>query len=97
MAKERRANQPLDRPNTGSVFKNPPGNFAAKLIDEAGLKGTKEGDAEISSKHANFIVNHGNATTADAVRLMEKMESEVLKKSGVKLEREVHVIEEVEE
>jgi len=91
-AKDLRKNQPLELPNIGSVFKNPKDDFAARLIDQAGLKGHRIGDAEISAKHANFIVNHGKATTSDVLRLMVIAQESVRKKFGVNLESEVHVI-----
>ncbi len=91
-AKKQRAQQPLEFPNFGSVFKNPENDFVGRLIEQAGLKGRRIGDAQISPKHANFIVNLGNATTRDALGLMEEAQGEVLKKFGVKLEPEVHMI-----
>lgn len=91
-AKDRRKNQPLELPNFGSVFKNPQGDFAGRLIEAAGLKGTRIGDAEISRRHANFIVNLGRAKTADALTLMSMAQETVQEKFGVKLEPEVHVI-----
>lgn len=90
--KSQRKNQPLEFPNTGSVFKNPEGNFAGKLIEEAGLKGFRIGDAQISDKHANFIVNLGNAKTSDALALIRKAKEEVQNKFGILLEQEVHCI-----
>ncbi|MFH1018022.1 MAG: UDP-N-acetylmuramate dehydrogenase [Pseudomonadota bacterium] len=91
-AKKQRTQQPLELPNFGSVFKNPGRDFAGHLIEQAGLKGRRIGDAQISPKHANFIVNLGNATTRDALKLMEQAQAEVSKKFGVELEPEVHVI-----
>ncbi|MCB0326689.1 MAG: UDP-N-acetylmuramate dehydrogenase [Bdellovibrionales bacterium] len=91
-AKVKRANQPLHLPNFGSAFKNPPGDFAARLIEAAGLKERRIGDAQISSMHANFIVNLNAAKTEDALQLIELAKTTVRKKFGVQLHREVHVI-----
>lgn len=91
-AKNQRKNQPLEYPNIGSVFRNPPENHAGRLIEEAGLKGLRMGDAEISQKHANFIINLGNAKTRDVLSLIDRIKSEVLSKSGILLEEEVHCI-----
>ncbi len=91
-AKSKRANQPLDLPNIGSVFKNPSNDFAGRLIEAAGLKGFRIGDAEISSKHANFIVNLGKAKTSDALALLAHAQKAVKEKFNVELEPEVHVI-----
>jgi len=88
----RQASQPLDIPSCGSVFRNPPGDFAGRLIEEAGLKGAREGDAEISTLHANFIVNHGRATARDVLALIERAREAVRHKSGVGLETEVKVL-----
>jgi UDP-N-acetylmuramate dehydrogenase len=84
--------QPVNMPNSGSMFKNPPGNHAAKLIDEAGLKGTKRGGAEISTLHANFIVNHGGARARDVVELLELAHSTVMKRTGIGLELEIKLV-----
>ncbi len=89
---KRGATQPTQLPNAGSVFKNPPGDYAARLIEAAGLKGTREGGASVSDMHANFIVNQGAATAADIERLIARVQAEVLKKSGVQLEPEVRVM-----
>lgn len=86
------ATQPLGEPNAGSVFRNPPGNYAARLIEECGLKGRAIGGALISPKHANFIVNTGNASAADIEALIELAQSSVRQKFGVELEREVRII-----
>lgn len=91
-AKEKRKNQPLELPNIGSVFKNPPGDFAGRLVERAGLRGTRIGDAQISPKHGNWIVNLGAATTSDTLKLIQDTQSTILEKFGVKLEPEVHVI-----
>lgn len=88
----RRATQPLDLPSFGSVFKNPPGERAGRLIELAGLKGERCGDAEISSVHANFIVNRGRARASDVLALMRRAQQRVLAETGIRLEPEVHVI-----
>lgn len=84
--------QPVNMPNSGSMFKNPPGNHAAKLIDEAGLKGTMRGAAGISELHANFIVNHGGAKARDVVELLELARATVLKRTGITLELEIKLV-----
>jgi UDP-N-acetylmuramate dehydrogenase len=84
--------QPVNMPNSGSMFKNPPGNHAAKLIDEAGLKGTRRGGAGISTLHANFIVNHGGAKAADVVGLLELARATVKMKTGITLELEIKLV-----
>ena len=83
---KRRATQPLDLPNAGSVFKRPEGHFAGKLIEDCGLKGLTVGGAQVSQKHAGFIVNIGGATCEDVKRLIEKIQTTVLQQTGVKLE-----------
>lgn len=89
---ERQARQPLGRPSCGSVFKNPPGDHAARLIEAAGLKGLAIGGAEVSQKHANFIINTGQATAADIEALILKVQARVLERHGVALEPEVRVV-----
>jgi UDP-N-acetylmuramate dehydrogenase len=90
---ERRiATQPLDQPNAGSVFRNPPGDYAARLIESCGLKGFAIGGARVSPKHANFIVNSGAASAADIESLIEKVQTTVLERYGIGLEREVRII-----
>jgi UDP-N-acetylmuramate dehydrogenase len=84
--------QPVNMPNSGSMFKNPPGNHAAKLIDEAGLKGTRRGGAGISTLHANFIVNHGGAKASDVVGLLELARATVKMKTGITLELEIKLV-----
>lgn len=84
--------QPLDLPSCGSVFKRPPGYYAGALIEEAGLKGECEGGAQVSPKHAGFIVNRGGATAADVYRLIRKIEARVFERFGVRLEREVRLV-----
>ncbi len=86
---DRNKTQPLDLPNSGSMFKNPPNTFAAKLIEQAGLKGKKIGNAQISEKHANFIVNLGGAKASDIVQLLELAQRTVYQNSGITLELEV--------
>jgi UDP-N-acetylmuramate dehydrogenase len=87
----REATQPKGYPCAGSVFKNPKGDSAGRLIEEAGLKGAKIGGAEVSRVHANFIINKGNATAADIRKLMLKVQREVWKSLGVHLEPEIRV------
>jgi UDP-N-acetylmuramate dehydrogenase len=89
---QRRRTQPVNRLTCGSVFKNPEGDYAGRLIEAAGLKGTREGDAEVSTLHANFIVNCGRATATDILRLMDRVHSEVMDRFGVDLEPEVRVL-----
>jgi UDP-N-acetylmuramate dehydrogenase len=84
--------QPLDYPSCGSVFKRPPGYYAGALIEEAGLKGERVGDAMVSPKHAGFILNTGNADAADVFSLIRRIEDRVWERFGVKLEREVKLI-----
>lgn len=92
MLARRAATQPLDRPSCGSVFVNPPGDFAGRLIEAAGLKGRRIGGAEISEVHANFIVNRGGASAQDVLDLIALARSEVERHSGVKLETEVRIL-----
>ncbi|HWI52646.1 MAG TPA: UDP-N-acetylmuramate dehydrogenase [Symbiobacteriaceae bacterium] len=87
----RRATQPLNLPNAGSVFKNPPGDYAGRLIEQAGLKGLTEGGAQVSEKHANFIVNLGNGTARDVLTLMDRVRTLVQERFGVRLEPEVRI------
>jgi UDP-N-acetylmuramate dehydrogenase len=88
----RQAKHPLEFPSAGSVFKNIPGRAAGKLIEEMGLKGVAAGGAQISSKHANFIVNRGNATASDILALIELIQSRAREEKGVNLETEVVII-----
>lgn len=86
----RNATQPVDQPSCGSTFRNPPGDHAGRLVEAAGLKGFAIGGARVSPKHANFIVNEGDATAADIRRLVEHVQRTVLERFGVELVREVH-------
>ena len=85
------ASQPLDQPNAGSVFRNPPGDHAARLIEACGLKGRRIGGAMISPRHANFIVNVGGASAADIERLIELAQAEVHARFGIALQHEVRI------
>ncbi len=92
LLRKRIASQPLEMPNAGSVFRNPEGDHAARLIESCGLKGRSIGGAMVSLKHANFIVNTGNASASDIERLIELVRRTVLEETGVRLEREVRII-----
>lgn len=92
MREKRGRTQPLAQPNCGSVFKNPPGDHSARLIEAAGLKGFGIGGARISATHANFIVNEGNATCSDVLALIEKAQTEVEAKFGIRLQPEVRMV-----
>jgi UDP-N-acetylmuramate dehydrogenase len=94
---KRKERHPLDLPNCGSVFKNPPNTTAGKLIEQCGLKGAKRGAAEVSQKHANFIVNHGGAKAKDVRGLIVQVQRVVYEKAGVLLEPEVVFVGEFEE
>ena len=91
----RKDKQPLEFPSAGSVFKRPTGHFAGKLIEEAGLKGFRIGGAEVSEKHAGFIINRGGATEKDVLDLIDYIQNSVYSKYGVKLEREVLMLGEI--
>jgi len=88
----RKRTQPLDYPSAGSIFKNPKEGPAGKWIEEVGLKGFRMGQAMISDRHANFIVNLGKATAEDVIDLMERAEKEIYEKKGISLEREIKVV-----
>jgi len=88
----RKQKHPLEYRNAGSIFKNPPGRPAGRLIEEAGLKGLRIGDAEVSEKHGNFIVNRGGATARDVLDLIAVIQEKVFREKGVRLETEVIVI-----
>jgi UDP-N-acetylmuramate dehydrogenase len=89
---KRVASQPLNQPNAGSVFRNPPGDHAARLVESCGLKGFAIGAAQVSTKHANFIVNLGGATAADIESVIGHVERTVREKTGVALVREVRIV-----
>jgi UDP-N-acetylmuramate dehydrogenase len=88
----RRDTQPLALPSAGCVFKNPPNDSAGRVVEAAGLKGAHVGDAEISGKHANFIVNQGHASAKDVLALIKKVRAQVARKTGVKLELELKLV-----
>lgn len=94
---QRNASQPVKLANAGSVFRNPPGDHAARLIESCGLKGRRRGMAVVSEQHANFIVNKGGATAADIESVIELVEQTVKRDTGVQLVREVKVIGEAEQ
>ena len=89
---KRIASQPLNLPNAGSVFRNPPGDHAARLIELCGLKGKRIGSAQVSEKHANFIVNLGDATAADIEQLIHEVQNVVEQRTSVRLQCEVRII-----
>ncbi len=95
LMRERQDKQPLGLPSCGSVFRNPPGHFAAQLIESAGLKDYRIGGAVVSDKHANFIINTGDATAADIEALIAHVRSVVEARHGVLLDLEVHIVGEV--
>ena len=92
LSQRRREKQPLSLPSAGSTFKRPEGYFAARLIDDAGLRGLRVGGAQVSEKHTGFIVNTGDATAADVLALMEEVKARVYALFGVKLEPEVRIL-----
>ncbi|MEN6413242.1 MAG: UDP-N-acetylmuramate dehydrogenase [Veillonellales bacterium] len=89
---KRKTKQPVEMPSAGSTFKRPAGHYAGTLIDQAGLKGLKIGGAQVSIKHAGFIVNAGGATAQDVLSLIEEVQRRVYEKSGVKLQPEVRIL-----
>ena len=89
---KRKATQPMEYPSAGSVFKNPPNNYAGRLIEEAGLKGKRVGGAMISPKHANYIVNTGGASADDVLALMELAKKKVREQTGIELESEIRIV-----
>src|SRR5438270_3866025 len=92
LSRERNETQPIKTKNCGSVFKNPPGDSAGRLVQAAGLKGAREGAAVVSSLHGNFIINEGGATAADVRRLIERVMAEVKRRFGIQLEPEVEMV-----
>jgi UDP-N-acetylmuramate dehydrogenase len=90
--KKKRESQPLDYPSAGSVFKNPQGDYAGRLIEKVGLKGTRIGGAMISLKHANFIVNTGGAKAVDILALMDLARKKVKEETGIDLEPEIKIL-----
>ena len=90
--RSRKEKQPLEYPSAGSYFKRPKDSFAGKLIEDCGLKGLRVGDAEVSTKHAGFIINRGKATANDILELEEKIKEIVMSRFGILLEREVELI-----
>jgi UDP-N-acetylmuramate dehydrogenase len=92
MMAQRGASQPIGRPSCGSVFRNPPGGHAGALIERAGMKGARVGGAQVSEKHANFIINEGDATASDIEQLIDKVRAAVRADSGIELELEVRVL-----
>ena len=91
-AERRRRSQPLEFPSAGSVFKRPVGHFAGKLIEDCRLKGTAVGGAEVSEKHAGFIINRGGATSEDVKKLVALIKERVLSETGVELECEIRFL-----
>jgi UDP-N-acetylmuramate dehydrogenase len=92
LTRERGETQPIKTKNCGSVFKNPPGDSAGRLVQAAGLKGAREGNAAVSTMHGNFIVNEGGATAADVKRLIERVQAEVRRRFNLELETEVEMV-----
>ena len=92
LARKRREKQPLEWPSAGSTFKRPEGHFAAALIEACGLKGVGIGGAQVSEKHAGFVINRGDATADDVRRLMALVQETVLRETGVALEPEVRLL-----
>ncbi len=90
--RRRRDKQPLEYPSAGSTFKRPEGYFAGKLIQEAGMRGYRVGDAQVSEKHCGFVINRGHATAADVIRVIEDVRAKVREQSGVELEPEVRLV-----
>lgn len=90
--KIREVKQPLDKLSAGSIFKNPPGYYAGELIEKIGAKGLSQGKASVSNKHANFIINNGNATARDVLYLIEEIEKRVRKAFNIELNREIQIL-----
>jgi UDP-N-acetylmuramate dehydrogenase len=92
LTRERGETQPIKTKNCGSVFKNPPGDSAGRLVQAAGLKGAREGNAVVSTMHGNFIINEGGATAVEVKRLIERVQAEVRRRFNVELETEVEMV-----
>jgi UDP-N-acetylmuramate dehydrogenase len=92
LTKERNETQPIKTKNCGSVFKNPPGDSAGRLVQAAGLKGARQGGAVISPLHGNFIINEGSATAADVRRLIEHAQAEIKRRFNIAIETEVEMV-----
>ena len=92
LASRRKASQPLEWPSAGSTFKRPEGYFAGTLIDQCGLKGLTVGGAQVSEKHAGFVINRGGATCADVEELIRRIQQRVQEQAGVRLEPEVKIL-----
>ena len=92
LQEKRRASQPLEKPSGGSTFKRPKEGYAAALIDQAGLKGYAVGGAQVSEKHAGFVVNNGGATFDDVLRVMDHVQETVFRRTGIRLEPELKII-----
>ena len=92
LAERRRSSQPLDMPSAGSTFKRPAGYFAGTLIEQCGLKGLTVGGAQVSEKHAGFLINTGGATCADVLELIRQVQTRVWEQAGVRLEPEVRIV-----
>ena len=93
LSEKRRSSQPLDKPSAGSTFKRPQNGYAAALIEEAGLKGFTLGGAQVSEKHAGFVINRGDASFEDVIKLMEHIKETVYKRTGILLEPEVKIVD----
>ena len=88
----RKDSQPLAMPSAGCVFKNPPRDSAGRLLEMAGLKGMRIGDAEVSTKHGNFIVNRGHASASDVISLIHKVRRVIKEKTGIRLDLELKIV-----
>ena len=97
LAQKRRSKQPLEYPSAGSMFKRPVGHFAGALIEQAGLKGLSVGGAQVSEKHAGFVINKGGATATDIYHLCKEVEKRVRARFDVSLEMEVKLVGDFEE
>ena len=93
LMERRKSKQPLEYPSAGSVFKRPEGNYAGALIEQCGLKGRRVGGAQVSEKHAGFLINTGGATCADVLELIRQVQQRVWEETGVRLEPEVRIVE----